>query len=137
MAAMTQLSARTCLKMLRKLIHASQGEFGVAMVTGHPGHMLVLIVTIEPRGPEVTGVTHGALVTAQALVYPRTSNRPNGISWVSLIKKSRLSALFVVVGRVGGGDDTTVYERGREGATRGKVRPESLIEGRRVHCHIG
>jgi len=134
---MTQLSARTCLKMVSKPIHASQGEFGVAMTTGHPVHMLVLVVTVEPRGPDVTSVTHSALVATRVLVYPRTSNRPNDISLVSSTKTSRLSTLFAFVGRVGGGNGTTVYERGREGVTSGKVRPESLIEGRRVHCHIG
>lgn len=85
---MKQLSARTCLKMLRKFIHASQGEFGVAMVAGHPGHMLVLVMAVEARGPGVTGVTHSALVAAQALVYPHTSNRPNGSSLVSLTEEA-------------------------------------------------
>ena len=134
---MPQLNARTRLKMLRKLIHASRGELGVAMGTGHPGHMLVFMVAVERRGPDVTGVTKSALVTTGALVHPCTSNRPNGISLVSSTEESWLLTLFDFVGRVGRGNNTAVSERGREGMTRGKVRPESLIEGWRVHCHIG
>lgn len=106
------LSSRTCLKMFRKLILASQRELGVAIVTGHPGHVLVLVVAVEPRGPGVTGVANSALVTTRVSVYPRTSNRLSGISLVSSTKKSRLSILFVFVGRMGGADDTAVHERG-------------------------
>ena len=115
--------------MLRKLIHASQGELGAAMGTGHPGHMFVLTVAVERRGPDVTGVTKSALVTTGALVNPCTSNWPNGISLVSSIEESWLLALLVFVGCVGGGNDTGFSERGREGVTRCKVRPEYLIEG--------
>src|SRR6266702_2543049 len=133
---MVQLSARTCLKMLCKFIHASQGEFGVAMATGHPGRVLVLVVAVEPRKPGITGVTLGALVAARVLVYTYTSNRPSGIRkrWgvlVSLagLSRSRLQIHFVLVGCAGRGNDTTVHGRGREGVTRDKVRPGSLIEG--------
>ena len=109
---MPQLSARTCLKMLRKLIHASPGELRVAMGAGHPGHMLVLIVAVERRRPDVTGVAKSALVTTGALVYPCTSNGSNGISLVSFTEESWLLTLFIFVGHVGGRNDTAVFERG-------------------------
>ena len=73
MATTAQLSASTCLKMLRKFVHASQGEFGVTAATGYPGHVLILVVAVESRKPGVAGVTLGALVAARVL-YPRTSS---------------------------------------------------------------
>ena len=74
-SAMGQLSTGTCLQMLCKFIHTSQGEFGVATMTNHPSTMLVLVVSVEPRKPGETGVTLGALV---ALVNSYTSNWPSG-----------------------------------------------------------
>lgn len=111
MAATAQLCASTCLKMLREFVHASQGEFRVTTATGHPGHVLVLVVAVEPRKPGVAGVTLGALVAAR-VVYPRTSSQPGGISLIEKLTQSGPSALLVVVGRVGGGNDTTVSKRG-------------------------
>ncbi|KAI9448934.1 hypothetical protein BJY52DRAFT_1309603, partial [Lactarius psammicola] len=77
-SAMAQLGTRACLKMLCKLILASQGECEVAMATGYPGRVLVLVVAVQPRKPGVTGVTYGALVTTRGLVYPNTSNWSSG-----------------------------------------------------------
>ena len=72
---MGQLSTGTCLQMLCKFIHTAQREFGAATIAGHPGTMLVLEVTVEPRKPDITGVTLGALV---AMFYTYASNRPSG-----------------------------------------------------------
>jgi hypothetical protein len=73
---MGQLSTGTRLQMLCELIHTAQGEFGVAITAGHPGTMLVLEVAVEPRKPDVTGVTLGALV---AMFYTYASNWPSGV----------------------------------------------------------
>lgn len=72
---MRQLSTGTRLQMLCKFIHASQREFGTATMASHPGTMLVLVVPVESRKPDITGVTFGALV---ALVFSYTSNWPSG-----------------------------------------------------------
>src|SRR6266571_3689348 len=141
MFAMVQLSARTCLKMLCIFIHASQREFAVAARTDHPGRVLVHEVAVEPRNLSVIVVTPGALVAARVLVYPHASNRLSGSRkrrgvLVSLTKlsRNRLPIPFVLVGCVGRGNDTTIYERGWKGATRDRVHPGSLSEGWQVHC---